>query len=66
MSWPSLPGTTVSSSVFCRPWSGMQSSHSSQTRATKGFAVLSIFFFLIAVPVERIAAHETGLVRRCP
>lgn len=33
-----------------------------QTRAAKGFAVLSIFFFLIFLPVERIAAHETDLV----
>lgn len=35
--------------------------HGVVTRAAKGFAVLSIFFFLIFLPVERIAAHETDL-----
>ena len=35
-----------------------------QTRAAKGFAVLSIFFFLFILPVERLAARETNLVRR--
>jgi phosphatidylinositol glycan class Q protein len=33
-----------------------------QTRAAKGFAVLSIFFLIILVPIERIAAREAVLV----
>jgi phosphatidylinositol N-acetylglucosaminyltransferase subunit Q len=33
------------------------------TRAAKGFAVLSIFFILILVPIERIANKEAELVR---
>jgi phosphatidylinositol N-acetylglucosaminyltransferase subunit Q len=35
---------------------------SNQTRAAKGFAVLSIFFFLFIIPIERFAARETSLV----
>jgi hypothetical protein len=35
-----------------------------QTRAAKGFAVLSIFFFLFIIPIERFAARETSLVMR--
>ncbi|MCJ1366909.1 phosphatidylinositol N-acetylglucosaminyltransferase subunit gpi1 [Acarospora aff. strigata] len=31
-------------------------------RATKGFAILSLFFFLFIIPIERVAAHETYLV----
>ena len=34
-----------------------------QTRAAKGFVVLSIFFFLLILPFERLAARETNLVR---
>jgi hypothetical protein len=29
-----------------------------QTRAAKGFALLSALFFLILIPIERIAAFE--------
>lgn len=36
--------------------------HEVITRAAKGFVVLTIFFLLILIPVERIAAHETALV----
>ena len=36
--------------------------HGVVTRAAKGFAVLSVFFFLLVLPVARIAAHETDLV----
>ncbi|CZT15351.1 uncharacterized protein RCC_01213 [Ramularia collo-cygni] len=35
--------------------------HSVITRAAKGFAVLSIFFVLILIPIERIAAREAEL-----
>ncbi|KAF2459496.1 hypothetical protein BDY21DRAFT_191610 [Lineolata rhizophorae] len=35
--------------------------HGVVTRATKGFAVLSILFFLLILPVERIAVRETDL-----
>ena len=34
-----------------------------QTRAAKGFAVLSLVFFLIFLPVERLATREGNLVR---
>ncbi|KAB2576195.1 hypothetical protein DBV05_g5180 [Lasiodiplodia theobromae] len=34
--------------------------HGVVTRAAKGFVVLSIAFFLIIVPIERIAAHEAA------
>lgn len=33
-----------------------------KTRAAKGFAILSIFFFLFILPIERIAAREIGQV----
>jgi hypothetical protein len=33
-----------------------------QTRAAKGFAVLSILFLLFLIPIQRIAAHESELV----
>lgn len=37
-----------------------------QARAAKGFAVLSLLFALIFVPVERLATREASLVReRC-
>lgn len=32
------------------------------TRAAKGFAVLSLFFLLLLIPVERIANKEAQLV----
>lgn len=35
--------------------------HGVVTRAAKGFAVLSIFFFVIVMPLERLAAYETRL-----
>ncbi|SMQ55292.1 unnamed protein product [Zymoseptoria tritici ST99CH_1A5] len=35
--------------------------HSVVTRALKGFAVLTIFFVLILIPLERIAAREAEL-----
>ncbi|KAL2045613.1 hypothetical protein N7G274_002041 [Stereocaulon virgatum] len=36
--------------------------HGVVTRAAKGFAILSLFFFLLVLPVERLAARETNLV----
>jgi len=36
--------------------------HSVITRAAKGFAVLTIFYVLILIPIERIAAREAELV----
>ncbi|SLM37115.1 n-acetylglucosaminyl transferase component gpi1 [Lasallia pustulata] len=36
--------------------------HSVVSRAAKGFAILSVFFFLFIVPVERVAAREASLV----
>lgn len=33
-----------------------------QARTAKGFAILSIFFFLFIIPVERLASRETQLV----
>lgn len=33
-----------------------------KTRAAKGFAVLSIFFVVVLIPIERIAAREAELV----
>lgn len=36
--------------------------YDTKTRAAKGFAILSIFFVLVLVPIERIAARETELV----
>lgn len=38
--------------------------HGVITRAAKGFAILSVFFFLLILPVERIASHETNLVHK--
>jgi len=32
-----------------------------QTRAAKGFAILSVFFFVFILPIERLAARETNL-----
>lgn len=34
-----------------------------QSRAAKGFALLTVFFVVIFVPVERIAASEARVVR---
>jgi hypothetical protein len=34
------------------------------TRAAKGFAILSLFFFLLVLPFARLATDETDLV--CP
>ena len=39
--------------------------HPAQSRATKGFAVLSLVFVLIFIPVERLATREGNLVRPC-
>ena len=36
--------------------------HGVVTRAAKGFAVLSVFFFLFALPFARLATEETDLV----
>jgi phosphatidylinositol glycan class Q protein len=36
--------------------------HGVVTRAAKGFGVLSLFFFLFIIPVERIAGQETEIV----
>ncbi len=35
-----------------------------QTRAAKGFTILSILFILLLVPIERVASRETKLVER--
>jgi len=35
--------------------------HSVWTRAAKGFVVLSIFFFVLIIPIERIAASESKI-----
>ncbi|EME40010.1 hypothetical protein DOTSEDRAFT_137571 [Dothistroma septosporum NZE10] len=35
--------------------------HGVVTRAAKGFAILSLFFVLIVIPIERIAAREAEL-----
>jgi phosphatidylinositol N-acetylglucosaminyltransferase subunit Q len=34
-----------------------------QARAAKGFAILSVFFFLFLLPIERVASRESKLVR---
>jgi hypothetical protein len=36
--------------------------HGVVARAAKGFALLSVFFVVLVLPVARIAAHETDLV----
>lgn len=38
--------------------------HGVVTRAAKGFAILSLFFFLLVLPFARLAAEETDLVSR--
>ncbi|KAF2399787.1 N-acetylglucosaminyl transferase component Gpi1 [Trichodelitschia bisporula] len=40
--------------------------HGVVTRAAKGFTILSIFFFLFIIPIERLAVRETDLVRLLP
>jgi len=41
--------------------------HGVVTRAAKGFAVLSLFFFLLVLPFVRLATEETDLVgTACP
>ncbi|EME78006.1 uncharacterized protein MYCFIDRAFT_145031 [Pseudocercospora fijiensis CIRAD86] len=35
--------------------------HGVITRAAKGFAILSIFFLALLIPIERIAARESDL-----
>lgn len=37
--------------------------HGVVTRAAKGFAILSLFFFLLVLPFARLATEETDLVR---
>ncbi len=37
-----------------------------QTRAAKGFAILTVIFFAFIIPIERFAARETTLVLRYP
>ncbi|KAF2096898.1 N-acetylglucosaminyl transferase component Gpi1 [Rhizodiscina lignyota] len=37
--------------------------HGVVTRTAKGFAILSVFFFILIIPAERIAAWERSLVR---
>lgn len=36
--------------------------HGVVTRAAKGFAILSLFFFLLVLPFARLATEETDLV----
>ena len=40
--------------------------HGVVTRAAKGFAVLSIFFVVLLIPIERIAKQEAELHPRPP
>ena len=40
--------------------------HGVITRAAKGFAILSIFFCLLLIPIERIANREAELHPRPP
>ncbi|KAF2444198.1 phosphatidylinositol glycan, class Q [Karstenula rhodostoma CBS 690.94] len=35
--------------------------HGVVTRTAQGVAVLSVLFFLLVLPVERLASHEVGL-----
>lgn len=37
-----------------------------QTRTAKGFVLLSVFFFLLALPINHLAAKEGELVRMIP
>ncbi|KAF5876651.1 putative n-acetylglucosaminyl transferase component gpi1 protein [Botrytis fragariae] len=38
--------------------------HGVVARTLKGFAILSLFFFLFIIPVERLASRETTLVKK--
>jgi hypothetical protein len=40
--------------------------HGVVTRAAKGFAILSLFFFLLVLPFARLAIEETDLVGTGP
>lgn len=40
--------------------------HGVITRAARGFAILSVFFVLLLLPIERIANRESGLNPRLP
>lgn len=44
--------------------SSNQNTHILQSRATKAFLALSLLFVLLAIPIQRIAAHEAHIVRR--
>jgi len=33
-----------------------------QVRTARGFAILSLFFFLFVIPIERLASRESALV----
>lgn len=44
-------------------YSEVLSNNAKQTRTAKGFAILSLFFFLFIIPVERLASRESELVR---
>ncbi|KUJ10679.1 uncharacterized protein LY89DRAFT_595994, partial [Mollisia scopiformis] len=35
--------------------------HGVVARTAKGFAILSLFFFLFIIPIERLASRETDL-----
>ena len=70
MSWLSSPGITGSwyaifssakRNVVLEKLLALTSILCLQTRATKGFLILSIFFFLFIIPIERVAARETSL-----
>ena len=37
-----------------------------KTRTLKGFAIISLFFFLFILPLERVAARESVLVGHVP
>lgn len=62
MNWQYLHGTTELLCVLgsLNPYPALI--QHLQTRAAKGFAILSVFFFLFILPIERIAARETDLV----
>lgn len=45
---------------------GANQKDGAQTRAAKAFAILSILFALLLVPIERIAAREAALVSHKP
>lgn len=56
-------GVVVSSpKVEVCAWKGMANEECEQTRAAKGFAILTVFFILLIVPLERTAKRELNLV----